>query len=67
VRTGYDQFGKDLLQKAFAPAAAVETEAEVTADRRRIDVWVLPDPTRGAALDELGVLGVLGKMGKERE
>ena len=62
VRTRYDQFGKDLLEKAFAPAAAVETEAEVTAERRRIDVWVLPDPARGAALDDLGVLGTMARV-----
>src|SRR5437773_7911727 len=34
-----------------------ETDAEVPADTRRIDLWFMPDPPRGGVPDHLGLLG----------
>lgn len=60
MRNRFDQFGKQLLHRAFTPSGPVETDAEVPADTRRVDVWVLPDPARGGARADLGLLGRLG-------
>src|ERR1700744_5017071 len=45
-----------------ARAGVVETDAEVSPDAARIDVWFTPDPTRAAAA--LAPLGLLGRMAR---
>jgi hypothetical protein len=57
MRTRFDQFGKQMVRDALAPRGPVETDAEVPADTRRIDLWFMPDSMRIAGADELGLLG----------
>ena len=57
MRTRFDQFGKQMVRAAVDIRGAVETDAEVPADTRRIDLWFMPDPTRVSATDHLGLLG----------
>jgi hypothetical protein len=57
MRTRFDQFGKQLVRSAIAARGSVETDAEVAADTRRIDLWFMPDPACGPVPDYLGLLG----------
>ncbi len=57
MRTRYDQFGKQMVRTALETCGPVETDAEVPADTRRIDLWFIPDPARDSVPDHLGVLG----------
>jgi hypothetical protein len=57
MRTPFDQFGKQMVRAAVTPRGRVETDAEVHADTRRIDLWFMPDPTLAPVPDELGLLG----------
>jgi hypothetical protein len=59
IRTRFDQFGKQLVRNAVATCGPVETDAEVPADTRRVDLWFMPDPTREPLPDYLGLLGRL--------
>jgi hypothetical protein len=57
MRTRYDQFGKQMIRAALARYGPVETDAEVPADTRRIDLWFTPDSTREPVPDHVGLLG----------
>ncbi|HEY0992216.1 MAG TPA: hypothetical protein VGD80_34430 [Kofleriaceae bacterium] len=57
MRTRFDQFGKQMVRTALETCGPVETDAEVPADTRRIDLWFMPDPARQSIPDHLGVLG----------
>ena len=57
MRTRFDQFGKQMVRSAVAARGSVETDAEVPADTRRIDLWFMPDPASAPAPDYLGLLG----------
>lgn len=57
MRTRFDQFGKQMVRTALESRGPVETDAEVPADTRRIDLWFMPDPTRELAPHHLGLLG----------
>ncbi|HWO25147.1 MAG TPA: DUF4351 domain-containing protein [Kofleriaceae bacterium] len=57
IRTLFDQFGKQLVRSAVAARGSVETDAEVPADTRRIDLWFMPDPACEPVPDYLGLLG----------
>ncbi len=57
MRTRFDQFGKQMVRTALETCGPVETDAEVPADTRRIDLWFMPDPARKAVPDQFGVLG----------
>jgi hypothetical protein len=57
MRTRFDQFGKQMVRTALETCGPVETDAEVPADTRRIDLWFMPDPARQSVPDHLGVLG----------
>jgi hypothetical protein len=59
MRTRFDQFGKQMVRTAVASCGSVETDAEVPADTRRIDLWFMPDP---ACEPVPGYLGLLGRM-----
>ena len=53
TRTRFDRAGKELVREALEGRCSVETDAEVPADTRRIDVWVTPHD--GASMpDHLG-------------
>ena len=57
MRTRFDQFGKQMVRAALEPRGPIETDAEVSADTRRIDLWFMPDPARASVTDHLGLLG----------
>jgi hypothetical protein len=57
MRTRFDQFGKQMVRAALATRGPVETDAEVPADTRRIDLWFMPDSPLAPAPDDLGLLG----------
>ena len=59
MRTRFDQFGKQMVRSAVASHGSVETDAEVPADTRRIDLWFMPDP---ACEPVPGYLGLLGRI-----
>jgi hypothetical protein len=59
IRTRFDQFGKQMVRSAIAARGSVETDAEVPADTRRIDLWFMPDP---ACEPVPGYLGLLGRI-----
>ena len=46
MRTRFDQFGKQMVRAALEIHGAVETDAEVPAEARRIDLWFTPDEAR---------------------
>jgi hypothetical protein len=62
VHNRFDQLVKRLARNGLSPGGRVETEAEITPDALRIDVWFVPDP--GRALKALSPLGLLGRMGR---
>jgi hypothetical protein len=57
TRTRFDRFGKQLVRSAVAARGAVETDAEVPADTRRIDLWFMPGTAREPVPGYLGLLG----------
>jgi len=57
MRTRFDQFGKQMVRSALESRGPVETDAEVPADTRRIDLWFMPDPAREPRPGHLGLLG----------
>ena len=59
IRTRFDRFGKQMVRSAAASCGSVETDAEVPADTRRIDLWFMPDP---ACEPVPGYLGLLGRI-----
>jgi hypothetical protein len=63
MRTRFDQFGKQMVRTALETRGPVETDAEVPADTRRIDLWFMPDPTRTSQSvpDHLGLLGRIAR------
>jgi hypothetical protein len=48
-----------MVRSAIASRGSVETDAEVPADTRRIDLWFMPDP---ACEPVPGYLGLLGRI-----
>jgi len=61
MRSRFDQFIKQLTSAAYRPGGAVETDAEVSPDARRIDLWFTPRP--GDSERVLLPLGLLGRFG----
>jgi hypothetical protein len=57
TRTRFDQAGKQLVRDALEDHCSVETDAEVPADTRRIDLWVTPREASAPLPDHLGLLG----------
>jgi hypothetical protein len=57
MRTPFDQFGKQMVREAIEGRYSVETDAEVPADTRRIDLWVMPREAGASLPDHLGLLG----------
>jgi hypothetical protein len=57
MRTPFDQFGKQMVRTALEGCGSIETDAEVPAEARRIDLWFTPDETRASVPDYLGWLG----------
>ena len=57
TRTRFDQAGKQLVRDALEGHCSVETDAEVPADTRRIDLWVTPREASAPLPDHPGLLG----------
>lgn len=58
----FDQLVKRLARKGLSAGGHVETDAEVSPDAQRIDIWFMPDSTRaGRVLAPLGLLGRIGQ------
>jgi hypothetical protein len=62
VNNRFDQLIKRLVREGLSPGGHVETEAEVTPDALRIDVWFVPHAGRAPGV--LAPLGLLGRMAK---
>jgi hypothetical protein len=62
VHNRFDQLVKHLVRKGLSPGGRVETEAEVTPDALRIDVWFVPHAGRAPRV--LAPLGLLGRIGR---
>jgi hypothetical protein len=56
MRTRFDQFSKQMVRAALEGHGSVETDAEVPAATRWIDLWFLPDGTRAPVPEYLGWL-----------
>lgn len=56
MRSRFDQFAKHMLREALAPTGLVETDAEVSPDAQRVDVWFVPDPAKHHDRQGLGLL-----------
>ena len=56
IRTPSDWLGKQMVREALEGRCSVETDAEVPADARRIDVWITPHDGASAP-DHLGLFG----------
>lgn len=56
MRTRFDQFGKQMIGNGLEDRFQIETDAEVPADTRRIDLWVTPREP-GTERADLGLLG----------
>jgi hypothetical protein len=59
MRSRFDQFAKHMLREALAPAGLVETDAEVSPDAQRVDVWFVPDPAKRHDHQGFGLLSRL--------
>jgi hypothetical protein len=57
TRTPFDRFGKQLVRDALEGRCFIETDAEVPADTRHIDLWVTPRDASASLPDHLGLLG----------
>jgi hypothetical protein len=57
TRTPFDRFGKQMVRDALERCCSIETDAEVPADTRRIDLWVTPHKAGASLPDHLGLLG----------
>jgi hypothetical protein len=57
TRTPFDRFGKQMARDALEHRCSVETDAEVPADTRRIDLWDTPREACASLPDHLGLLG----------
>jgi hypothetical protein len=57
MRTRFDQLGKQMVGETLEGPYSVVPDAEVTANTRRIDLWVTPREAKAPALDHLGLLG----------
>jgi flagellar biosynthesis/type III secretory pathway protein FliH len=55
----YDQFGKQMVRAALEGHCAVETDAEVPAETRRIDLWFMRREARASLPEHLGLLGTI--------
>jgi len=57
IRTPFDRFGKEMVREALEGRCSVEGDAEVSANTRRIDLWVTPREGYASPPDHLGLLG----------
>jgi hypothetical protein len=55
--TPFDRFGKEMVRDAVEGRCTVESDAEVPANTRRIDLWITPREDCASAPDPFGLLG----------
>jgi hypothetical protein len=55
-RNRFDRAAKDMLRLSLEPDGAFESDAEVSPDTQRADVWFTPDPARPPTRADLGLL-----------
>jgi hypothetical protein len=56
-RNRFDRAAKDMLRDSLSPDGNFESDAEVSPDTQRADVWFTPDPARPPTRADLGLLG----------
>ena len=61
MRNRFDQFGKQMLRAALEGHCVVETDAEVPAEPRRIDLWFMLRDARAPLPEHLGLLGRIAR------
>jgi hypothetical protein len=57
IRTPFDRFGKQMIRDALEGRCSVESDAEVPANTRHIDLRVTPSDAGASLPDHLGLLG----------
>jgi hypothetical protein len=55
--TPFDRLGKEMVRDSVEGRCTVESDAEVTASTRRIDLWITPRDDSAPAPEEFGLLG----------
>jgi hypothetical protein len=61
MRNRFDQFGKQMVRAALEGHCLVETDAEVPAEPRRIDLWFMLRDARAPLPEHLGLLGRIAR------
>lgn len=59
MRSRFDQFAKQVLREVLAPDGVVETDAEVSPDAQRVDLWFVPNPGKRRVSRPLSLLARL--------
>jgi hypothetical protein len=57
MRNRFDQFGKQMVRVALEGCCTIETDAEVPAETRRIDLWFMLRDADAPLPEHLGLLG----------
>ena len=55
--TPFDRFGKEMVRDAVEGRCTVESDAEVSASTRRVDLWITPRAECTPTPDPFGLLG----------
>ncbi|HEX8107508.1 MAG TPA: hypothetical protein VF516_07250 [Kofleriaceae bacterium] len=64
MRNRFDQFGKQMVRAVLEDFCTIETDAEVPAETRRIDLWFMRREARASLPEHLGLLGTIaGRAG----
>jgi hypothetical protein len=61
MRNRFDQFGKQMVRTALEGCCTIETDAEVPAETRRIDLWFMLRGAGAALPEHLGLLGTIAR------
>ena len=61
MRNRFDQFGKQMVRAALEGHCVVETDAEVPAEPRRIDLWFMLRDAGAPLPEHLGLLGRIAR------
>ncbi len=61
ANTPHDDFAKSYLEELLSAIGQVHLDRPVKSETRRADVWFVPEPARGGARADLGVLATLAE------
>ena len=67
MRNRYDQFGKQMVRTALEGCCTIETDAEVPAEARRIDLWLMLRDASASLPEHLGLLGTIASRASTLE